>query len=44
MFAEEGEDRVKLPPVKQHVDYLHEEEGEVEVLLYPKLHDGHLHA
>ena len=25
------------------MDYLHEEEGEVEVLLYPKLHDGHLH-
>ena len=28
LHAEEGEDRVKLPP-DQHVDHLHEEEGEV---------------
>ena len=26
------------------MDYLHEEEGKVEVLLNPKCHDGHLHA
>ena len=34
---------VKLPP-EQHVDHLHEEEGEVQVQLNPKRQDGHLHA
>ena len=38
--------KVKLvkPPPEQHVDHLHKEEGEVQVLLNPKRQDGHLHA
>ena len=35
--------KVKVPP-EQHVDHLHEEESEVQVLFNPKCHEGHLHA
>ena len=31
-------------PQEQHVDHLHEKEGEDQVQLNPKCHDGHLHA